>query len=128
MLERALADLVLLAHLLFIAFAVLGGLLVLRWLWAAALHLPAVLWGAFVELTGGVCPLTPLENSLRRAAGESGYSGGFIEHYLLPLVYPASLSRGVQLSLAAALVGLNLAVYLAVWLRRRRTGTTHSSG
>jgi len=115
MLDRVLADAVLVAHLAFILFVVLGGFLALRWRWAPALHLPAALWGSFVELTGGVCPLTPLENTLRRAAGEQGYSGGFIEHYLVALIYPAALSRPLQLVLAAAVVLVNLVVYASVW-------------
>lgn len=122
---RALTDLVVLAHLGFIAFVVLGGLLAIRWRWGPFLHVPAAAWGFFIELSGGVCPLTPLENSLRRAAGASGYSGGFLEHYLVPVIYPAGLSREVQLTLAATVVLANLLVYGIVWsyrvgLRRRR--------
>ena len=120
MLDRVLADAVLVAHLVFVLFVVFGGFLALRWR-TPALHVPAALWGFLVELTGGVCPLTPLENSLRRAAGAEGYSGGFIEHYLVPLIYPAGLSRSVQLVLAGAVIGVNLVVYLSVWrlLRHR---------
>ena len=119
MLERVLADLVVAAHLGFIAFVALGGLLALRWRWAPVVHLPAALWGFYVEIAGAVCPLTPLENALRRAAGVSGYSGGFIEHYLVPLIYPASLTAPLQRSLAASVVLLNLAVYLIVWRLRK---------
>ncbi len=96
MVDRALADLVLVVHLAFIVFVVVGGVLALRWRWAPLLHLPAAGWGVFVELSGRVCPLTPLENALRHAAGSSGYSGGFIEHWApragsCPAVYdPAS--------------------------------------
>ncbi len=100
MIYRALADLVLVLHLGFIVFVVAGGLLALRWGWAPLVHLPAALWGVFVEVSGRVCPLTPLENALRRAAGASGYSGGFMEHYLVPVVYPSALSHPVQLVLA----------------------------
>lgn len=121
MLRARLADLVLVAHLGFIVFAVLGGLLALRVRWLAFPHLPCVAWGAFVELSGRVCPLTPLENALRRGAGEGAYSGSFIEHYLVPIVYPDALSPGVQLFLAAGLVGFNLAVYaLVLWRHRAR--------
>ena len=90
---------------LFIAWVVLGGLVVLRWPRLAWLHLPAVAWGVWIELTGGVCPLTPLEQRLRLAAGEAGYSGGFIEHYLGALIYPAGLTRGTQWMLAGIVLG-----------------------
>jgi hypothetical protein len=115
---RLLSDVVLVAHLCFIVLAAIGGLLALRWRWAPLAQLPAVAWGAYIELTGGVCPLTPLENALRRAAGDMGYSGGFIEHYLAPVIYPAALSAGAQLRLAVGLVLLNVAVYAFVLWRR----------
>ena len=115
---RLAADAVRLLHLGFIAFAVLGGLLALRWRRAPWLHLPAVAWAAWIESSGGLCPLTPLENRLRVLAGQSGYPGGFIEHYLLPLIYPAGLTREVQLVLAGFVVLVNLAVYAWVWRRR----------
>lgn len=118
--SRILADVVVVTHLVFIVFAVLGGLLALRWRWAPLLHLPAAAWGTYVELTGGVCPLTPLENALRRAGGGAGYSGSFVDQYLLPVVYPAGLSAGVQLALAVGLVFVNLCVYALVFWRRRR--------
>ena len=114
---RLAADAVVLAHGAFILFAVLGGLLALRWRWLALLHLPAAAWAVFIEATGRICPLTPLEVSLRIAAGDAGYDGGFIEHYLIPIIYPAGLTRGVQLALAALVLAVNLAVYAAV-LRR----------
>ena len=120
MVQRALADLVLLLHLAFILFVVAGGLLALRWRWAPLVHLPAAVWGVFIEVSGGVCPLTPLENALRQAAGSSGYEGSFIEHYLVPVVYPESLSHPVQLVLAGLVVVANGIVYLAVFRRRRR--------
>jgi len=120
MAQRALADLVLVLHFAFILFVVAGGLFALRWRTAPLVHLPAALWGVFIEVSGGVCPLTPLENSLRQAAGSSGYSGGFIEHYLLPVVYPEALSHPTQLVLACLIVLSNALVYLSV-LRRRRT-------
>ena len=113
-----LADLVLVAHLGFILFAVFGGLLAFRVRWLPLLHLPSVAWSAFVELTGRVCPLTPLENALRRAGGDAGYSGSFVERYLVPVVYPEALSVEAQLLLAAGLVLFNVAVYALV-LRRR---------
>ena len=121
MVARLLADVVVLLHLVFVAFAVTGGLLVLRWRRVALLHLPALAWAAFVEFTGRICPLTPLENTLRAAAGETGYEGGFMAHYLLPLLYPADLTRELQWTLGTGLVVFNLAVYAAVvWQARRQ--------
>ena len=117
MLYQLLADLVVLSHLAFILFAALGGLLALRYRWVPWVHLPAASWGAAVELFGWFCPLTPLENSLHRASGAAGYSGGFIERYFMPVLYPAELTREFQLFLGCTLVLLNLAIYLAVWRR-----------
>ncbi|WP_439888859.1 DUF2784 domain-containing protein [Pseudomonas sp. MBLB4123] len=111
MTSRLAADAVLVVHLLFILFVLLGGLLVLRWRVLAWLHLPAALWGAVVELYSLQCPLTPLENALRRAAGEQGYDGGFVEQYLLPLIYPAGLTPGVQLLLGVLVLVVNGAIY-----------------
>jgi hypothetical protein len=118
--ERIAADLVVVVHLAFVVFVVLGGFLVLRFPKLAVLHVPALLWGFWIEVTGGVCPLTPLENTFRHQAGEAGYRGGFIDHYLYPLLYPPGLTRGAQLALAAALVLLNAAIYAALWRRLRR--------
>ena len=120
MIHRVAADAVLLLHLGFILFVLLGGLLALRWRRAPLLHLPAVAWGVYIELSGGLCPLTPLENRLRIAAGEAGYTGGFIEHYLLALIYPAGLTHEIQYVLAAIVVGVNGLAYAWVWRRRRR--------
>jgi len=118
MLYRLAADAVLAAHLAFVLFVVCGGLLVLRTPRLAWLHLPAVAWGAFVELSGSICPLTPLEVTLRRGAGEAGYGGDFIEHYLVSLIYPAGLTRELQMALGAAALLLNLIVYFVLWRRR----------
>ena len=117
---RLLADAVLLLHLAFVAFALMGGLLALRWRWMPWLHLPALAWGVTVEFTGWICPLTPLENALRGAGGAAGYEGGFVEHYLLPLLYPAALTRELQWLLGGGLLLFNVLVYLLVWWRRRR--------
>ncbi len=117
-----LANAVLLLHLLFILFVVGGGLLVLRWPKMAWLHLPAALWGAAIEFAGWICPLTPLENHFRRMAGAAGYADGFIEHYLLPTLYPHALTREIQVAMGAAVLVLNLIVYAAVWRHRRRAG------
>lgn len=111
---------VVLVHLLFIVFVLLGGLLVVRWHGVAWLHLPAVAWGVVVEVLHLQCPLTPLENSLRRAAGEAGYSGGFIEHYLLAIIYPAGLTPQIQLWLGAVVVLVNALVYGVVICRSLR--------
>lgn len=124
MLYRLLADTVLLLHLGFIAWAALGGLAAWRrprWAW---LHLPALAWGAWAVLAGAICPLTPLENRLRRLGGEAGYGGSFIEHYLLALVYPdwaqGEAGRWAQVALGVALLAFNAAVYAALWRRRGR--------
>lgn len=115
---RILADLVLLIHSAFIAFVVLGGLLVLWRRWMLYLHLPALLWGALVVAMGWICPLTPLENSLRRSAGSASYEGGFIEHYLVALIYPQGLTREIQIMLALLLVIINASIYAVVYFRR----------
>jgi hypothetical protein len=114
-----LADLILVGHLGIIVFAVFGALWALWWSWAPLMHLPVLAWAAYIELSAGICPLTPLENSLRQAAGESGYSNSFIEHYLVPLVYPPGLTSGAQLWLAASLLLLNGLFYSYVVARRR---------
>lgn len=116
--ERIAADAVMLTHLAFVLFVVFGALLVLRRLWVAVLHLPAVAWGAWIEMTGGVCPLTHIENHLRRQAGEAGPGSSFIEHYLYPVLYPPGLTRPVQWALAAVVIVGNLALY--AWILRRR--------
>ena len=119
---RILADLLVVVHAAFVAFVVAGGLLALRRPWIAAIHLPAAAWGALVELTGWICPLTPWENALRARAGETGYAGGFIEHHLVPLLYPVGLTASVQIMLGMAVIVLNLAIYGLVWYRHRRGG------
>jgi len=116
---RALADLILALHLVFVLFVVLGGLLVLRWPRAAWLHIPAAVWGVLIEYTGWICPLTPLENSFRTRGGEAGYSGGFIEHYIQPVLYPAGLTRGTQIVLGSFVLLLNLSAYGILLTRAR---------
>ena len=120
---RLLADLVVIIHGGFVLFAVLGGLLVLRrrhWAW---LHLPAFLWAGFIELTGGICPLTPLENRLRALGGQEVYRGEFIDRYVIPLLYPDELTQGYQTFLGSLVLVLNAAIYGALWHRTRtRTG------
>ena len=116
---RLLADLVLIVHGLFVAFVVFGGLLALWKRWIAYLHLPALAWGALVIGMGWICPLTPLEISLRQQAGQQGYGGGFIEHYVLALIYPEGITRVTQIVLAALLIVGNIIVY-TLWARRGR--------
>lgn len=128
MVYRIGADLVALAHLGFILFAILGGLLVMRWHWLLWAHLPAWIWGMAVAYFGWICPLTPLENRLRRAGGERGYSGGFIEHFAFPILYPEGLTREIQVGLAAGLLVINILIYVAVWRRLRRRPAVDGSG
>ena len=124
---RILADLVLVAHLLFIAFVVLGGFLTIKWPRVAWAHVPAALWGAAIEFAGWICPLTPLENGLRRLGGEAGYAGGFIERYLIPLVYPSELTREMQIALGCLVILLNVVAY-GIVLRRRSLGSERLHG
>lgn len=119
MLYGWLANLVLLAHLAFILFVCLGGLAVLRWPRLAWLHLPCVAWGVTVELMGWICPLTPWENHFRRLAGQAGYEGDFIQHYLLAAIYPNGLTRSVQIMLGLVLAAINLGIYGLLLYRHR---------
>ena len=121
MIYQLLADAVLLLHLAFIVFVLFGALLVWRWRWVVWLHLPAVVWGVAVEVNGWFCPLTPLEVWLRAQAGGSGYDGSFIEHYLLPVIYPQALTSSVQLLLGLGVLGLNVVLYgRVVWRAYKR--------
>lgn len=115
---RLLADLVVVVHIGFVLFVALGGLLVMRWRRAAWVHLPAAAWGVLIEYSGWICPLTPLETELRERAGEARYSGDFIAHYALPLLYPEKLTRMTQIVLGSAALVLNAVVYWRI-LRRR---------
>ncbi|MBI2275856.1 MAG: DUF2784 domain-containing protein [Dechloromonas sp.] len=117
---RLLADAVLLLHLAFILFVVFGALFVWRFRRLAWLHVPAVVWAGLIQFSGWVCPLTPLENHLRRLGGEVGYAGGFIEHYLLPVIYPPGLTHEMQVALGFAVVGLNGLAYGGLLFRARR--------
>jgi len=120
MLYRVLAESVLVIHFAFIAFALFGGFLVIRYRRVMFLHLPCLAWGIYIELSGGICPLTPLENRLRRAAGDAGYEGGFIEHYLIAIIYPDGLTHTMQLALAGILVTLNAFAYTLVIRKHRK--------
>jgi len=118
------ANLVVAIHFLFICFVLLGGLLVYKWRWFIWIHIPCAVWGAWVEYKGVVCPLTPLENRLWIAAGETGYSGGFIHHYLVPLIYIEGLDRGMQMMIGSIVITINLLIYsglVYLFLKRRRT-------
>ena len=112
-----LADVVVVIHLGFVLFVVAGGFLVLRWPRVAWVHLPAATWGVLVEWSGWICPLTPLENWLRAHGGAAGYAGGFVEHYLVPVLYPASLTRGIQVLLGATVLVVNVIAYALVFAR-----------
>ena len=111
MFYRVFADLIVLVHLAFVLFAVLGGFLVLRWKRCAWLHVPTVLWAALIEFAGWICPLTPLENWLRERGGVTVYRSGFVEHYILPLLYPAVLTRRLQIVLGLFVLVINLGIY-----------------
>jgi ABC-type uncharacterized transport system permease subunit len=119
-LSAALAAGVVLAHVAFIAFVVLGGLAAARWPRVAWVHVPCALWAIYVELSGTICPLTPLENELRTRAGLDPYSGDFIARYVFPVLYPVGLTRGVQIVIGAVVLVVNLAVYGGILVRRRR--------
>lgn len=122
MIYRLLADVVVVLHIGFVLFVILGGFLVRRWPRLIYAHIPVAIWGALIELVGWVCPLTPLENHLRALGGDAGYSGGFVEHYLLPILYPHALTRNVQLVLGCLVVGINALAYALLIRDRRRRG------
>ena len=114
-----MADLIVLIHFSFILFVIFGGLLVMKWRRLIWLHLPAAVWGALIEFFGWFCPLTTLENQLRRNNGGEGYSIGFIEHYIIPIMYPEELTRDIQIILGVAVIAINLVIYrfiLKKWL------------
>lgn len=117
---RVLADAVALFHGAFVVFVVVGGLLVLRWPRVALVHVPAAIWGALIEFAGWICPLTPLENYLRGRAGDAGYTGGFVEHYVLRALYPDGLTPAIQWTLGTFVVVVNAAAYFFVLRARRR--------
>jgi hypothetical protein len=119
MLFNAIANLLVIAHFLFVLFVILGGLLLFRWPGIAFVHLPATAWGVMIELNNWICPLTPFEQSMRRAAGEKGYTGGFIDHYITPLIYPEGLTPEIQWMLGGGVVLMNAAIYGIWWLKRK---------
>ena len=117
-----MADFLVVLHFVFILFVVLGGFLVLKWRWVSLIHFPSAVWGALIEFQGWICPLTPLEQKFRMAASEEGYSGGFIQHYLLAVIYPDGLTRDIQFALGTSVIVINLAVYgwIVICLYRRK--------
>lgn len=123
MIYAALADLTLVLHFAFILFVVLGGIIVVKRPWMLWIHLPAAVYGVLIELGGWICPLTPLENWLRQKAGQQGYTGGFVEHYLLPVIYPEDLTRNVQFVLAALVFLVNAVIYAFVWWKQQTKST-----
>lgn len=124
MIFRLIADAVVAIHAAFVVFVVTGALLTLRWPRVAWIHIPAAVWGTLIELAGWICPLTPLENHLRVQSGEHGYQTSFVEHYVIPLLYPGTLTRGMQIGLGLAVVALNVGIYAFV-LRRHRKRQVH---
>jgi hypothetical protein len=117
LLYRVAADLLVLLHLAFILFVVAGGLAVFKWPWMALLHIPAAAWGAMIEYKGWICPLTPWENNLRKLAGGEGYTEGFIEHYILQIIYPPGLTRDMQTTLGTVVILINLSIYAVILYR-----------
>ncbi len=128
MFYRLAADAVLLSHLAFVILVVAGALPVFRYRWFAWIHLPAAAWGIFIESTGRICPLTTIENALRAKAGQQGYAGSFIDHYLLPVIYPAGLTREVQVGLAGLVLAVNAILYLLVLRYHRNSRRGASPG
>ncbi|MCH8812696.1 MAG: DUF2784 domain-containing protein [Gemmatimonadetes bacterium] len=119
MIYLLLADVLVVLHFAFIVFVALGALTVYRWSKMAWAHIPSALWGAWIEITGGICPLTPLEAHFRRMGGAEGYTGSFIEHYLVPIIYPSGLTQADQLLLGGLVVAVNLSAYgFLLWRRR----------
>ena len=125
MIYRIAADFIVILHFVFILFVVFGGLLVLRFTWLSLFHLPAAAWGVLIEFKGWICPLTPLENSLRLAAGETGYSSGFIQHYLVPVIYPEGLTPVLQFAIGVFVIGINLIFYGWACYRVKRRRQHH---
>lgn len=118
MFYHILADLVVIVHLLFIIFALFGGLLLLLRNYLVFIHIPAAIWAALISFKGWVCPLTPLENHLRSATGSEGYTVGFVEHYLIPVIYPVGLTPTIQILFGIIVVIANLGIYAFVYYKR----------
>jgi len=118
-----LAELTILLHFLFVAFVALGGVAIFRWPGLMYTHLLALAWGIYIELSGGICPLTPLENHFRHLAGIQPYEGGFINHYIMPILYPKGLTHNIQLWIAFGLIIFNLLIYSLFIYRQRKIRT-----
>ena len=127
MIYSFLADLLVVFHLVFILYVIAGALLIFKWPKTLWLHLPSCFWGMTVEFTGWICPLTPWEFQLRRLAGEEGYTGSFIEHYLIPIIYPSGLTREVQMVLGGTVLIVNLSLYTLILIKRRNRKTPEDS-
>lgn len=121
MIYRILADAVLVLHLAFVVFVVLGGFLLRRWPKLIYAHVPVAIWGVLIEFAGWICPLTPLENSLRHRGGQAGYEGGFIDNYIMPILYPIGLTRNTQYALGLFVLLINVAAYALYFKSRRNT-------
>lgn len=119
MLYQIAADFILLLHFSFIAFVVAGGLLVFKWRRLIWLHIPAVIWGALIVISGWICPLTPVENMLRQAGGAANYSGSFIERYLIPVIYPSALSRTMFIAMGIGVIVINATLYIILFVKRK---------
>src|SRR5262245_8541034 len=115
MLYKLAANTLALIHFAFILFVVLGGLLLLKWPKLVWVHIPAAVWGALIEFAGWYCPLTSMENAMLRRAGEAGYTGGFVAHYIFRLIYPAGLTRGLEIAIGAFVLVVNVSVYVKVF-------------
>ena len=120
LLSRIAAEGIVVVHLIFILFVILGGLALFKWPWMIWVHVPAAVWGGLVELVGAPCPLTPLENHLRQAGNADAYSGGFIDHYIMPIVYPPGLTRQTQVVLGVLILAVNFAIYFKFLTRKTK--------
>ena len=127
MIYSFLADLLVLFHLVFILYVIAGALLIFKWPKTLWVHLPACFWGMTVEFSGWICPLTPWEIHLRRLAGEEGYTGSFIEHYLIPIIYPSGLNRGIQMLMGSIVLIVNLSLYTLILIKKRKRKTPENS-
>ncbi len=122
LLSRIAAEGIVVVHLIFILFVILGGLALFKWPWMIWVHVPAAVWGGLVELVGAPCPLTPLENHLRQSGNAEAYSGGFIDHYIMPIVYPPGLTRQTQVVLGVLILAVNFAIYFKFLTRKSKAG------
>ncbi|MBW2590655.1 MAG: DUF2784 domain-containing protein [Deltaproteobacteria bacterium] len=116
---RLMADIVVVLHFTFILFVLMGGILSIWWRKVVWIHIPAAVWGALIEFAGWICPLTPLENRLRAKGGEAGYLGGFVEKYILPVIYPTELTREIQIILGIFVITVNLVIYWKIFYKNR---------